>query len=239
MRTTGNTVLITGGGAGIGLALARRFHAAGNHVIITGRDQGRLAAAQAELAGVDAAIADMRDAAALDALADRYPAANILINNAGVQHLYELAAPSAPELAGAELATNLLGPARLITRMLPRLLAHPAAAIVNVTSGLALVPKQSAPMYCASKAALRSLTKSLRWQLAGSSVKVFELLPPLVDTAMTQGRGSGKISPAAVADAFWRAFGRDRLEIPVGKTRLLMAVQRLAPALADRIMRRS
>ncbi|HEY9650976.1 MAG TPA: SDR family NAD(P)-dependent oxidoreductase, partial [Coleofasciculaceae cyanobacterium] len=90
---------------------------------------------------------------------------------------------------------------------------------------------------CASKAALHSFTKALRWQLEGSSVRVFEIIPPLVDTAMTQGRGRGKITPEALVEEFWRNFSRDRYEMQIGKTKLLFVLQRFLPSLAERIMR--
>jgi short-subunit dehydrogenase involved in D-alanine esterification of teichoic acids len=136
-----------------------------------------------------------------------------------------------------ELDINLVSPLYLTKLFLPQLLSQPTAAIVNVSSGLGIVPKQSAPVYCASKAALHSFTKSLRWQLEGSSVKVFEIIPPIVDTAMTRGRGRGKISPEALVEEFWTDFARNRYEIRIGKTKLLFVLQRLMPAIAERIMR--
>lgn len=241
MRPTQNTVLITGGTSGIGLELARRFHREGNAVIVTGRNPSALGRVRSELPGLIAEQADMADPAALSRLVERYPEVNILVNNAAVQHNYNLADPGrSVELIDEELAINLLGPLRLIKLMLPRLLSKEAAAIINVSSGLAIVPKQSAPVYCASKAALRSFTRSLRWQLEGGPVKVFEIVPALIETPMTAGRGKGrmgKITPAALVDEFWAGFVRDRYELRIGKTKLLYHLQRLAPALAERIMR--
>jgi short-subunit dehydrogenase involved in D-alanine esterification of teichoic acids len=238
MKTTGNTVLITGGSGGIGRALALRFLNAGNRVIVTGRDAGRLAALRAEQPALETIIADMADPQALAALAAACPTVNILVNNAAVQHIYDFADPAAPVgLIGAELATNLAGPLTLIKLLLPQLLAQSEAAIVNLTSGLAYVPKQSAPVYCGSKAGLHIATRALRWQLEGGPVKVFEVIPPLVDTPMTAGRGAGKIAPAALADEFWAGFARDRYVIPIGRSRTLLLLQRALPDLADRIMR--
>lgn len=238
MQTTGHTVLITGGSTGIGFALAKQFVKHRNQVIITGRDAAKLARAQTELPAIQTAHVDMTDRAALHALATRYPAVNVLINNAAIQHNYEFRDPAAPaELIDSEIETNLIGPLVLSKLMLPQLLAHPAAAIINVSSGLGIVPKQAAPVYCATKAAIHSFSKTLRWQLEASSIKVFEIIPPLVDTAMTAGRGTGKITPDALAEAFWHAFERDVLEVPIGKTRLLLHLNRFAPRLAERIMR--
>lgn len=238
MNPSQNTVLITGGTSGIGLELARRFHREGNAVIVTGRNPGALDQARAELPGLVAERVDMADLPALADLAARHPAVNVLVNNAAVQYNYDLAdSDRGVELIDEELAINLLGPLRLTKLMLPGLLAHPSAAIINVSSGLGIVPKQSAPVYCASKAALHSFSRSLRWQLEGGPVKVFEIIPPLVETPMTAGRGKGKITPAALVDEFWAGFVGDRTELRIGKTRLLFQLQRFAPALAERIMR--
>jgi short-subunit dehydrogenase involved in D-alanine esterification of teichoic acids len=238
MYPSNNMVLITGGSSGIGLALAKQFVRAGNHVIITGRDQDKLASVQSVLPTIQAEQTDMTDVAALQQLTKKYPDINVLINNAAVQYNYSFADQQATlNMIDAEVETNLLGPLHLIKLLLPQFVTKESAAIVNVSSGLGFVPKQNAPVYCGTKAGLHIFTKALRWQLDGTAVKVFEIIPPLVDTDMTRGRGKGKITPDAVADAFWTAFQHDRVEIPVGRTRLLLALQRLFPRLADRIMR--
>jgi uncharacterized oxidoreductase len=239
VRTTHHTVLITGGTSGIGLALAKQFLKQGNAVIVTGTNAQKAEAVKRELPTLTVELADMRDRHALEKLVYRYPDINILVNNAGIQYNYEFADPAiAPEQITTELDINLLAPLYLTKLLLPQLLSHSTAAIINVTSGLGIVPKQSAPVYCASKAALHSFTKTLRWQLEGTSVRVFEIIPPLVDTAMTQGRGRGKITPEALVEEFWRDFKRDRHEMRIGKTKLLFVLQRFMPSLAERIMRR-
>ena len=238
MKTAHHTVLITGGTSGIGLALAKRFLMEGNAVIVTGTNAHKAEAVRDDLPALNVELADMRDRQALENLVRRYPKVNILINNAGVQYNYNFADPAiAPEQIAAELDINLLSPLHLTKLFLPQLLSHPTAAIINVSSGLGIVPKQSAPVYCASKAALHSFTKVLRWQLEGTSVRVFEIIPPIVDTAMTQGRGRGKISPEALVEEFWRDFSNDRYEMRIGKTKLLFVLGRLIPSLAERIMR--
>ena len=136
-----------------------------------------------------------------------------------------------------ELHVNLLAPVLLTHAFLPHLQRQAASAIVNVSSVLALVPKQSASAYCASKAALHSFSRSLRWQLESTSVRVFEVMPPLVDTAMTANRGTGKISPEALAAAFWAGFRTDQYELRVGKAKAAGLIARLSPSLAERIMR--
>jgi short-subunit dehydrogenase involved in D-alanine esterification of teichoic acids len=238
VKTAHHTVLITGGTSGIGLALAKRFLMGGNTAIVTGTNAQKAEAVKQDLPALTVELADMRDRQALERLVYRYSDVNILINNAGIQYNYEFADLAvAPEQITTELDINFLSPLYLTKLFLPQLLRHPTAAIINVSSGLGIVPKQSAPVYCASKAALHSFTKALRWQLEGTSVRVFEIIPPIVDTAMTQGRGRGKITPEALVQEFWRDFSNDRYEMRIGKTKLLVLLHRLMPSLAERIMR--
>lgn len=238
MKTAHHTVLITGGTSGIGLALAKRFLMEGNIVIVTGTNAQKAEAIKNDLSALTVELTDMRDRQALEKLVHRYPDVNILINNAGIQYNYDFVDLAiAPEQIATELDINLISPLHLTKLLLPQLLNHRTAAIINVSSGLGIVPKQSAPVYCASKAALHSFTKALRWQLEGTSVRVFEIIAPIVDTAMTQGRGRGKITPEALVQEFWRNFSNDRYEMRIGKTKLLFVLQRLMPSLAERIMR--
>jgi short-subunit dehydrogenase involved in D-alanine esterification of teichoic acids len=238
MNTTNNTVLITGGTSGIGLALAEKFLNEDNRVIVTGRDSEKLARVQADFPKLITQKADMSRLEDVEQLAGQFTDANILINNAGVQYNYDFADPSIPmDYIKKELQTNLVGPLQLIRLMLPHLMTKQTAAIVNVSSGLGIVPKQSAPVYCGSKAGLHLFTKSLRWQLEDSCVKVFEVIPPIVDTAMTQGRGKGKISPEILVEEFWSGFQKDKYEMAIGRTKLLVFINRFLPRLANRIMR--
>jgi uncharacterized oxidoreductase len=193
MKTTGNTILITGGGSGIGRELARRFNDLGNTVIVAGR---RLPALQDTIngrTGMHAMPVDIEAPEALRAFAGRviaeFPSLNVLINNAGIMHREDLT--RSRELGKAEdtIVTNLLGPIRLINALIDQLRAQPDAAIVNVTSGLAFVPLCHTPTYNATKAALHSYTVSLRNQLKGS-VEVIELVPPAVQTELTPGQST-------------------------------------------------
>lgn len=238
MNLSHHTVLITGGTSGIGLALAQRFLRANNAVIVTGRDEGKLATVRDILPGVIAVQADMTNRQSLKRLAASYPQVNVLINNAGVQYNYEFDdLTAADELLDIELDTNLYGPLYLTRQFLPELRRKESAAIVNVSSVMSILPKQSAPVYGASKAGLHSFTKALRWQLEDTNVKVFEVVPPLVDTAMTAGRGTGKITPEALADEFWQAFAKDVYEIRIGKSKLIHRLHRWMPGLAEQQMR--
>ncbi|OSI17056.1 short-chain dehydrogenase [Neisseria dentiae] len=232
-----HTVLITGGASGIGFALAQKFHAVGNRVILAGRRSEALQQAAERLPGALAETADITRAQDRAALVQKYPDLNILVNNAGIQLNSPLAEQSEADITH-ELCVNLTAPILLTHAFLPMLLKQPHGAVVNVSSGLAIVPKEAASVYCASKAALHSFSQTLRWQLEHTGVKVFELMPPLVDTAMTAGRGKGKISPEALAEEFWQAFLADKYEIMGGKTKLLYRINRLFPKLAERIMRK-
>ena len=192
MKTTDNTLLITGGGTGIGRALAEAFHALGNQVIISGRSQKSLDETAAANPGMKSLTVDMTDAASIRAFAakltDGYPTLNVLINNAGIMRPENLLS-SELDTADTEatILTNLLGPIRLTRALLPLLRKQPNATIMNVTSGLAFIPLAMTPTYCATKAAVHSYTESLRHQLRETSVEVLELAPPYVATELMGG----------------------------------------------------
>ena len=238
MKTSNNRVLITGGGSGIGLALAQRFLAAGNEVIIVGRNAEKLTAVQQAHPQIQTATADLTNLDSLKQLVDQHPKINILINNAGVQYNNDFAATDVLlDLIEMELGTNVTGLMQLTKLYLPHLLQQPEAAIINVSSALGVVPKQNAPVYTATTAAVHIFSKSLRWQLEDSPVKVFEIIPSLVDTPMTNGRNQQKISPEALVDEFWRALQKDQSEIRIGKVKQLFLLNRIAPSFAERLMR--
>ncbi|MDO5091268.1 MAG: SDR family NAD(P)-dependent oxidoreductase [Cardiobacteriaceae bacterium] len=231
-------ILITGGGSGIGLALARRYHQAGHIPLLVGRRTHLLEKAAAELPGAHIHIADITSPDARAALVAKYPHITTLIHSAAIQHNGDFARQSTDAIE-RELATNLLAPIHLSHAYLPHLRQQPQATIVFITSALALVPKENAALYCASKAALHSLAQTLAWQLEQTNIRIIDLMPPLVDTAMTAGRGHGKISPDTVADAYWQALERGKNHIAVGKARWLGIIRRLSPALATRLLRKS
>ena len=191
MKTTGNTILITGGSSGIGRALARRLHDLGNEVIVAGRRQDALEETGTGREGISPMTVDVEDAADLRRFAkevvERFPALNVLINNAGIMRYEDATAQRDLADAEATVVTNLLGPIRLIDALVDHLSAQPNSAIVNVTSGLAFVPFPKAPTYSATKAALHSYTQALRVQLKGK-VEVIELAPPGVQTDLTPGQ---------------------------------------------------
>ncbi|WP_028312189.1 SDR family oxidoreductase [Derxia gummosa] len=244
MQLEGRTVLITGGSSGIGRALVERFLALDCTVVTCSRhgpapdeaQSPRLCHLRLDLASPEGRRALLTE------LRTRYVDLSLLINNAGVQHLVDFTTAPMSHIEATsreEIALNLEAPLLLGAALLPLLREQPEAAIVNITTGLALAPKKSSPVYCASKAALRSFTRSFRYQVeeVAPRVRVVEALPPLVDTRMTTGRGSGKLAPADVAEALVAGLRAGRDEICIGKTRLLKLLMRLSPALVYRILR--
>ena len=187
MQTNGNTLLITGGGSGIGRALAEAFHALGNNVVIAGRRSALLDDTIAANPGMKAAVLDIQNADAIQRFSAQlktdFPALNVVIHNAGIMRPESLLAGA---LADAEetVLTNLLGPMRLTAALLPLLQAQSKATIMTVSSGLAFLPRALTPTYCATKAAIHSYTQSLRYQLKDTSVEVLELIPPYVQTEL-------------------------------------------------------
>lgn len=193
MKMTGNTILITGGGSGIGRKLALRFNALGNTVIVAGRRMEALEETIAGRDGMHAIPLDIEDPEEITTFAKRavteHPELNVLINNAGIMRREDLTRTR--DLCDAEetIVTNLLGPMRLTNALVDHLATRPDAAIVNVSSGLAFVPLSVTPTYNATKAAIHSYTVSLREQLKGK-VEVIELAPPAVRTELTPGQST-------------------------------------------------
>ena len=200
MNLTGNTILITGGGSGIGRGLAEALHTLGNQVIIAGRRQSALEETIAANPGMKSLPLDIESPAAIRAFAARltedFPSLNVLINNAGIMRAEKLL-DRQPDLTDAEamVTTNLLGPIRLTAALLPHLQMQPHATIVNVSSGLAFVPLVFTPTYCATKAAIHSYTQSLRYQLRATHIEVLELIPPYVATDLMSGASDPRAMP--------------------------------------------
>jgi uncharacterized oxidoreductase len=188
MKTTGNTILITGGGSGIGRGLAEAFHKLGNKVIVAGRRKEALDETVAANPGMASAILNIEDAASIRAFAAKltadFPTLNVVINNAGIMRPENLFQATDTADAEATITTNLLGPIRLTAALLPHLQRQPHATIMTVSSGLAFIPMAVTPTYCATKAAIHSYSESLRYQLQSTNVEVIELVPPYVQTEL-------------------------------------------------------
>lgn len=242
MNTTNNTVLVTGGSAGIGLAIARSLSEAGNHIIITGRNAARLEQARSQLGNATAIVCDVtrgEDRAQLaERLAREFPKLNMLINNAGQAYVHQLGKDEGiAEKAADEMLTNYYSILSLNEQLLPLLSKQDAAAIVNVSSVVVFAPSLNLPTYSASKAALHSYTVSLRQALSGGSVKVFELMPPLVNTEFSRAIGGEHgIPPAQVADELMTSLAADRYEIHVGNTARIYQLALENPATAFAVM---
>ncbi len=225
MKISGNTILITGGATGIGLALARALRERDNEVIICGRRAERLDQAKLMVPGLHVRTADVSSSDSREDLArwiaSEFPRTNILVNNAGVQHRVDLTDPDELGRARQEVEINFLAPMFLTALMLPQLTRQETAAVVNVSSGLAFAPLAHMPVYCATKAALHSMTLSLRHQLRKSSVRVFEVAPPLVRSELGAAHRPAELNrqgmPAGTAaEEIVRALESDQHELAIG-----------------------
>ncbi len=240
MKTTGNTILITGGATGIGLALAEASLKAGNEVVICGRREQKLLEAQNKLPHLHIKTCHLADAAEREVLFEwataSFPGLNILINNAGIQRQIDFTQGAADLLNGEdEIGINLQAPIHLSALFIPHLKQRAEAAIVNVSGGLGFVPLAIMPLYCATKAALHSFTWSLRHQLRATSIKVFEIIPPIVDTELDKGARARRgqedrgIDPKEVAEATLAALAKDEFEAAVGRAQYLRMGARTEP----------
>ena len=252
MKLSGNTVLITGGSSGIGLALAEGFAGRGSRVIVCGRTEEKLLQAQQRVPGLAYLKADVADAAdrrrLLDWVEAEHPDTNVLVNNAGIQRRVQLT-DGAEAINTGEIALNLEAPIHLTALFLPRFLRQAeqgrSPAIINVTSGLGYVPLAATPIYGATKAGLQAFTQALRHQIRGRGIEVVDLAPPAVDTPLLQGAlkpngGSGPptITPEQYVKDALRALEKGRSEVRIGGAQLLYVLNRLAPRLGFRLLNR-
>jgi uncharacterized oxidoreductase len=217
MELGANTILITGGASGIGLALAERFLHAGSQVIVCGRREEKLREALARCPALAIRVCDVAEEGERVALArwasTAFPRLNVLVNNAGIQRRVQLPALEEWRETRQEIAINLEAPIHLSRLFIPHLLGQEHPAIVNITSGLAFSPLAGVPVYCATKAALRSFTLSLRHQLAQTPIRVVEVVPPAVNTDLG---GPGLHTFGVPADHVMARLREGALEIPYG-----------------------
>lgn len=235
--------MVTGASSGIGRELTRQLAEEGHTIIAVARDRGRLSEIARSSPGIDPVPFDLADTKAVDDFVAtalrRHPRIDGLINNAAIQENVRMDDASYDTARiEREVAINLTTPIALTRSLLPHLQARSAARIVNITSGLGLVPKRTSAVYSATKAGLHLFSEGLRLQLQGSGVRVIEAIMPMVDTPMTRGRGTGKITAEAAARAIIAGVSRGQERIYVGKARALPLVLRVAPSIAARIMQR-
>lgn len=221
MQTDANTVLITGGGSGIGLAMAKRFLLAGSQVIVCGRDEAKLRRAQIDNSGLMTYTCDVAKQADREELVRwatrEHPTLNVIVNNAGIQRRIRLADGEPWAETEREIATNLHAPVHLCRAFIPHLLTRDRPALVNVTSGLAFIPASMAPIYAATKAALHSFTMSLRHQLAETPIQVIEIVPPAVNTDLGGvGLHATGVPLDEYADSVFAALATDAVEFGYG-----------------------
>ena len=237
MNLSGRTILITGGSAGIGLAFALKFVELGNQVIVTGRRRAVLDELKAKHPKLHTIQSDVADPAQIASLALRVKAdfaeLDVLVNNAGIMLYKNLSTPTA-DLAGlmTEMNVNVGGVIRSTAAFIDILTAN-QGTVINISSALAFVPLPCTPIYCATKAAIHSYTQSLRFQLKAAGVEVIEIMPPLVETAMTaelpEGDGVSKISSSELVKSCFASLKAGRLEIRPGQANALAFMRRLAP----------
>lgn len=233
MNISRNTILITGGTSGIGLAFAEEFIKEGNKVIITGRREDRLNEIKNRLPEIEIKVSDVSNAAQrtelLNWIEDNHPETNILINNAGVQLITDLKEEVDLNRIQSEIETNFTAPVHLGSLFVSQLMGKQNAAIINITSGLAFVPIAGMAIYCATKAAMHSLTLSLRYQLKETGIKVFEIAPPSVDTELGHDRredksqSHGGIPVSEFIEGAMEAIKNDEFEAAIGQSAGLRA----------------
>ena len=243
MDFEGKRVIVTGGGSGIGLALAHAFAKEGATVFITGRRAKALEEAAAGHPRLVPVVCDVTVDARVIALRETVEAAggaDVLVNNAGVMAFFDVQSGYPLEEQIQEIDIDAVGPIRMIHHFLPTLLRRDAT-IVNVSSGLAYVPFARAPVYSAAKAFVHAYTQCLREQLRGTSVRVVELLPPVVDTPMAQGIDTpfARMPPEELAAALMRGLRRGKVEIAPGISTPLKWLGRLLPPIAFRQMNKA
>src|SRR5436190_4407265 len=226
MKLTGNTILITGGGSGIGRGLAEALHKLGNQVIIAGRRKGHLTEVAKANPGMRWVVLDIEDPASVSAVAAMliadYPKLNVLINNAGVMQIDDVSTAIDEELLVTTLTTNVMGPIRLTGALIEHLKRQKDAAVINNSSVLGFVPLAMTAVYSATKAAMHSYTMSLRYKLKGTPVKVLEIAPPWVRTDLLGSNNEPRAMPLAeFIEETMRVLGTDVEEVLVERAKPL------------------
>ena len=231
--------MITGGTRGIGFALATQLLREGCDVMVCGSSATSVAEAR-DVRGLKVIRADLSKPEEIQqivrAVHGELSGLDILINNAGIQLETDFLSGGDSGDIAREIAIDLLAPMQLTAQLLPLLLNAPHGVVVNISSALAMAPSARVPVYSGAKAGLSGWTAALRAQLASTSVRVVEVVPPLVKTDLTQGRQRGAVEPSVVSDAVVRGLQSRKTRIVIGKARILMAIARVSPTLAKKIV---
>jgi uncharacterized oxidoreductase len=243
MVPQGATYLITGASSGLGFELSKRLASSGSKVIAVGRNASRLDVLAAISSNITAVSFDISDIDQIGSFAERmiqeHPSISVLINNAGISEnlRFDEAGYQIAQIE-AEIRTNLTAPICLAHAFFPHLVAQQASTIVNVSSGLAYIPKQTAAVYSATKAGLHLFSDGLQVQMQDSNLSVCEVILPMLDTPMTAGRGSGKVSVEQAASEIIKAMEKGEERIFIGKSRLLPFLLRWFPGVARSAMQK-
>lgn len=243
MKLSGKNIVLTGGTTGIGKEMVKRLHK-DNQLLVMASNQARLDTLAAEYPDIKTHCVDLGSVAEVDAAANAATSAfseiDALINNAAIQFTPTFTDDDFDvNSIEREVAINFTAVCRLTAHLIPALKASKDSAVLNVNSGLALAPKTTSAVYCASKAALENFSRSLRYQLEGTSVAVLQAFLPLVETPMTEGRGSGKMAASDAAAAILSGLENGTTENYIGKSKLLAVLMRIIPSVARNIMKRS
>ena len=234
--------MITGGTTGIGREFVGQFYGLNNQIIVASSNSENLNDLKREYPKIRAMTCDLRDSIAVKSLIrnclENHEEINVIVNNAGVQfnNLWIENRNGFDQIA-EETSINFISPMQIIYGLIPLLMNKKESAIINISSTVAFAPKMSAPIYCGTKAGIHVSTKALRYQFEDTPVKVFEIIPPLVDTNMTRNRGTGKMSPEQLVKKVLAKLRKDKYEINIGKARLLRLIQRVYPKGADNLLR--
>lgn len=242
MKTTHHTILITGGTSGIGLEFVKNLYVE-NKLIVVSKSSSRLKKLQLEYPKIEILECDLSYTQNVKSLIEtchkKFPQINMLINNAGIELNYDLDNNNEIfDKIEQEVNVNFFSPILLISGLIPILKMHPESAIINVSSGLIYGHKKNAVVYSATKYAIHGATISLREQLDETSIKVFEIIPPLTDTPLTKNNTHKKVSPKQVVDEFLKSFEKDELEINIGIIKYLKIMQFFFPNITKKIIKR-
>lgn len=245
MLLVDRTIVITGGTSGIGKELVNLLSGQCKEIIVLGRNSHSLDSVKKRFGNVSCYKCNIDNQNELETIVHQtirnHPEISLVINNAGIQHVPKFLDDEFNfEGIEVEVRTNLIAPIWIVGLYLGHFMESKIeTGFVNVTSGLAIYPKTTSSVYCATKAGLRSFSKSFRYQMEGTNTSVFEAIMPIVDTPMTRGRGRMKMSAEDAARALISGIEAGKDEIYIGISRLIPLLSRISPKLMSKILKRA